>query len=140
MTLIMPESDMAFRGQEKSMFFRICCFLTLNIQLVFVFDRPVRPWKRRKRGRRKINYKERRLIKDVLTCLGIPYHEAPGEAEAECAHLQILGIVDAVWSQDPDCLMFGCTLWIRDDRIFKVKGSKDRSKEDRKKQEDFTGC
>jgi hypothetical protein len=37
----------------------------------------------------------------MLRCFGIPFHEAPGEAEAEaeCARLQILGLVDAVWSQ-----------------------------------------
>jgi Holliday junction resolvase YEN1 len=43
--------------------------------------------------------------------------------------MQILGLVDAVWSQDSDCIMFGCTLWIRDDRVVKEKGTKDRSKE-----------
>jgi Holliday junction resolvase YEN1 len=68
----------------------------------------------------------------MLTCFGIPYQEAPGEAEAECARLQILGIVDAVWSQDSDCLMFGCTLWIHDDRVAKVAGNNDRSKDNTK--------
>jgi Holliday junction resolvase YEN1 len=28
--------------------------------------------------------------------LGIPWHKAPGEAEAECAEVQKLGVVDAV--------------------------------------------
>lgn len=69
----------------------------------------------------------------MLRHLGIPYHEAPGEAEAECARLQILGLVDAVWSQDSDCLMFGCTTWIRDDRVVKEKGTQDRSKENTQK-------
>lgn len=39
------------------------------------------------------------------------------EAEAECCHLAQLGAVDAVWSQDSDCLMLGCQLWLRDNRI-----------------------
>lgn len=115
------------------MFYRICRFLTLNIQLVFVFDGPSRPWKRGKRGGGKIDYPERDILKEVLRHFGIPYHEAPGEAEAECARMQILGLVDAVWSQDSDCLMFGCTLWIRDDRVVKVKGEQDRSKENTEK-------
>lgn len=73
----------------------------------------------------------------MLTYFGIPYHEAPGEAEAECARLQILGIVDAVWSQDSDCLMFGCTLWIHDDRVAKKQGNADRSKENTMKNAKF---
>ncbi|EUC46287.1 hypothetical protein COCMIDRAFT_36119 [Bipolaris oryzae ATCC 44560] len=123
----------AFQGVEKAMFYRLCRLLTLNIQLVFVFDGPGRPWKRGKRGQGRINYEERRLLQELLKYLGVPYHEAPGEAEAECARMQILGIVDAVWSQDSDCLMFGCTLWFHDHRIAKNEGVTDRSKENTKK-------
>jgi Holliday junction resolvase YEN1 len=126
-------SDTAYQGQEKIMFQRICRFLTLNIQLIFVFDGPGRPWKRGGRGGGKIDYQQRDLLKEVLRHLGVPYHEAPGEAEAECARMQIVGMVDAVWSQDSDCIMFGCTLWIRDDRVVKEKGTKDLSKENTQK-------
>ncbi|KAH7384236.1 hypothetical protein DE146DRAFT_769964 [Phaeosphaeria sp. MPI-PUGE-AT-0046c] len=130
---IRAASDQAYQGQEKTMFYRICRFLNLGIQLIFVFDGPGRPWKRGGRGGGKIDYRARDLLKEVLRHLGIPYHEAPGEAEAECARLQILGLVDAVWSQDSDCLMFGCTTWIRDDRVVKEKGTHDRSKENSQK-------
>ncbi|EAT82664.1 hypothetical protein SNOG_10329 [Parastagonospora nodorum SN15] len=130
---IRDTSDMAYQGQEKTMFYRICRFLTLNIQLIFVFDGPSRPWKNGKRGQGKIDYRERDLLKEVLRCFGIAFHEAPGEAEAECARLQILGLVDAVWSQDSDSIMFGCTLWIRDDRVVKEKGTTDRSKRNTQK-------
>jgi Holliday junction resolvase YEN1 len=116
------------------MFYRICRLLTLNIHLIFVFDGPGRPWKRGKKGGGLINYEEQRLLKEMLQCFGIPYHEAPGEAEAECARLQILDMVDAVWSQDSDCLMFGCTLWLHDHRVAKEKGTTDRSKENTKKE------
>jgi Holliday junction resolvase YEN1 len=115
------------------MFWRICKWLTRTIQLIFVFDGPGIPWKRGRRGGGKIDYRQRDLLKEVLNCFGIPYQEAPGEAEAECARLQILGIVDAVWSQDSDCLMFGCSFWIHDDRVAKQQGNKDRSKENTKK-------
>jgi hypothetical protein len=67
-------------------------------------------------GGGKIDYRARDLLKGMLRCFGIPFHEAPGEAGAECARLQILGLVDAVWSQDSDCLMFGCTLWLGRDQ------------------------
>lgn len=40
-------------------------------------------------------------------------HDAPGEAEAECALLQQQGVVDAVLSEDVDTIMFGCTLTLR---------------------------
>ncbi|KAF1846993.1 uncharacterized protein K460DRAFT_352184 [Cucurbitaria berberidis CBS 394.84] len=137
LSVMVASNEAAFQGIEKAMFYRICRLLTLNIQLIFVFDGPGRPWKRGKRGGGKIDFEKRRLLQQMLTCFGIPYHEAPGEAEAECARLQILGIVDAVWSQDSDCLMFGCTLWIHDDRVAKEKGNTDRSKENTKKNNKF---
>jgi Holliday junction resolvase YEN1 len=105
------------------MFYRICRLRALNIQLIFVFDGPSRPWKRGKSGGGLIDYRERDLLKEMLTCFGIPFDEAPGEAEAECARMQIFGLVDAVWSQNSDCLMFGCTYWIRDDRVSKTGGT-----------------
>lgn len=40
-------------------------------------------------------------------------HMAPGEAEAECALLQMNGIVDAVLSEDVDTLMFGSGITLR---------------------------
>ncbi|XPS70041.1 hypothetical protein M3J07_002278 [Ascochyta lentis] len=126
-------NEPAFQGIEKAMFYRICKLSTLNIQLIFVFDGPGVPAKRGRNGGRKIDYERLRLLKQLLRCFGIPYQEAPGEAEAECARLQILGIVDAVWSQDSDCLMFGCSLWLHDDRVAKEPGTKDRSKENTKK-------
>ncbi|KAF1933237.1 PIN domain-like protein [Didymella exigua CBS 183.55] len=125
--------EQAFQGIEKAMFWRICKWLTHSIQLIVVFDGPGIPWKRGKRGGGKIDYRKRDLLKEVLHCFGIPYQEAPGEAEAECARLQVLGIVDAVWSQDSDCLMFGCNFWIHDDRVARQPGNKDRSKENTKK-------
>jgi Holliday junction resolvase YEN1 len=58
-------SDMAYQGQEKSMFQRVCRFLTLNIQLVFVFDGPGRLWERGGRGGGNIDYRERDVLKEV---------------------------------------------------------------------------
>ncbi|KAF1941483.1 PIN domain-like protein [Clathrospora elynae] len=126
-------NEQASQGIEKAMFHRICRLLTLNMQLIFVFDSPGRPWKRGKREGGRVDYEERRILTEMLKGFGISYHEAPGEAEAECARLQVLGMVDAVWSQDSDCLMFGCTLWIYDDHIAKEKGNTDHSKENTRK-------
>lgn len=53
------------------------------------------------------------LTKKLLKLFGFPHHQAPGEAEAECALLQREGIVDAVLSEDVDTLMFGSGLTLR---------------------------
>lgn len=125
-------NEPAFQGIEKSIFYRLCRLLALNVQLLFIFDGPKRPWKRG-RPSGKIDYEKLKLLKELLRYFRIPYHEAPAEAEAECARLQILGVVDAVWSQDSDTLMFGCDFHIRDDRVAKDRGNNDRSKENTKK-------
>lgn len=45
--------------------------------------------------------------KTVLNYLGIPYVDAPGEAEAQAAHMASMGSVWAANSRDYDCLLFG---------------------------------
>lgn len=71
--------------------------------------------------------------------LKIPYHTAPGEAEAEWAQMQQEGVVDAVWSEDADALMFGAEMVIRDYREPKKKksGPKGAAKENTKKSKDL---
>lgn len=53
------------------------------------------------------------MAKRLFKLFGFHIHDAPGEAEAECALLQQQGIVDAVLSEDVDTIMFGCTVTIR---------------------------
>lgn len=55
-----------------------------------------------------------RRTKLLLQLFGFESHDAPGEAEAECALLQQRGLVDAVLSEDVDTLMFGSGVTIRD--------------------------
>jgi len=45
--------------------------------------------------------------KKVLRCMGISYVEAPGEAEAQAAHMARMGRVWAANSRDYDSLLFG---------------------------------
>ncbi|KAF2091399.1 PIN domain-like protein, partial [Saccharata proteae CBS 121410] len=109
---IIRKKEPAANPIEKAILYRILKLLKLNIHLLFIFDGNRRPWKRGRAAGR-IDWKRIRLLKQLLTHLGVPFHTAPAEAEAECASLQQEGVVDAVWSEDSDSLMFGATLLIR---------------------------
>lgn len=52
-------------------------------------------------------------LKLILQRNCIDYVQAPGEAEAECAWLQRLGVVDFVVSDDSDTLVFGASQMLR---------------------------
>ncbi|XP_054275320.1 flap endonuclease 1-like [Macrosteles quadrilineatus] len=51
--------------------------------------------------------------KDLLKLMGIPYFEAPGEAEAQCAALVKAGKVYATATEDMDALTFGSNVLLR---------------------------
>ncbi|GME25715.1 Flap structure-specific endonuclease [Neofusicoccum parvum] len=112
---VIREKEPAANPVEKAIIFRILKLLKLNIRLLFIFDGPSRPWKKGKTAGM-IKFKDIALLRRVLDLLRVPHHRAPAEAEAECARLQQEGIVDAVWSEDSDSLMFGCTFLIRNYR------------------------
>ncbi|TGJ87223.1 hypothetical protein E0Z10_g1555 [Xylaria hypoxylon] len=92
--------------REKRIMERIIYLLRMNIQLLFVFDgtdKPPKQWPA------EYSYSESniRLLKELLDQLGVPRHDAPGESAAECVRLQELGIIDAIWTDNTDALMFG---------------------------------
>lgn len=92
---------------EKNILWRLLQLLRLNIELVFVTDGPQRPDKRGKPRSKWNSDPETVLLRELLSAFDVPWHRAPAEAEAECVKLQTLGIVDAVWTEDADALMFG---------------------------------
>ncbi|XP_077869477.1 flap endonuclease 1-like isoform X2 [Saccoglossus kowalevskii] len=70
-----------------------------------------------------VNKYQRRLVKvtkehneeckKLLTFMGIPYLDAPGEAEAQCAELVKAGKVYATATEDMDSLTFGSSTVVR---------------------------
>lgn len=57
------------------------------------------------------------VARRVFRQLGIPTVKAPGEAEATCAALNALGIVDACASSDGDALLFGAKVQFKAIRL-----------------------
>jgi Holliday junction resolvase YEN1 len=99
----------------RTLFYRLIKLLALPIHPLFVYDGSKKPpFKRGKATTsRGGNAPIIQRSKDLINRFRFPWHEAPGEAEAECARLQQAGIVDAVMSDDIDTLMFGSTFMIK---------------------------
>ncbi|KAH8807402.1 hypothetical protein F5884DRAFT_789187 [Xylogone sp. PMI_703] len=118
---------------ERNILFYTLRILHLGIQLHFVFDNP------KLVGERKKLYPGHDapslLFQETLTNIGIPWHEAPAEAEAECAKMEMEGIVDAVWSDDGDALAFGCKTLIMSH--FRAASSTERAEDIRKSYKHF---
>jgi flap endonuclease-1 len=61
--------------------------------------------------------------KELLELMGIPYINAPEEADSQCAYLAKTGLVDGVLTEDMDILTFGSTKIIRNLTSHKVPTS-----------------
>lgn len=53
------------------------------------------------------------LINSWMMWLNFKYKKAPGEAEAELAYLNRIGVIDGILSDDVDNFLFGATTVIR---------------------------
>ncbi|KAL2135801.1 hypothetical protein VTI74DRAFT_6867 [Chaetomium olivicolor] len=111
----------------RTLFYRLVRLLSLAIHPLFVFDGANKPaFKRNKRS-----YSSGRsdmvataMAKRLIRLFGFATHDAPGEAEAECALLEQQGVVDAVLSEDVDAIMFGCRKMLRNWSAEGTKGAK----------------
>ncbi|XP_014286236.1 flap endonuclease GEN [Halyomorpha halys] len=116
-----PQNNMYLRN----LFFRTSYLLLLGVKPVFVLE-GVAPilksntiQQRLKNRNQKIDIVPEKKVSrsrlsslqkqcvDLLSSLGILCIQGPGEAEAYCAHLNRLGIVDGVITQDSDVFLYG---------------------------------
>ncbi|KAK0374008.1 hypothetical protein CLIM01_08635 [Colletotrichum limetticola] len=108
----------------RTLFYRLVRLLSLGIHPIFVFDGPHKPAFKRNKRSGKGDGVAIAMAKRVIRLFGFPVHDAPGEAEAECALLQQRSIVDAVLSEDVDTIMFGCTRSLRNWSAEGTRGAK----------------
>ncbi|KAF7306330.1 hypothetical protein MIND_00424200 [Mycena indigotica] len=97
----------------RTMFFRCATLMHAPFLPLFVFDGKHRPtWKRGKR----INPTTHKLtngMKEIVESFGFEWRTAPGEAEAELAYLNRIGVIDGILSDDVDNFLFGARTVIR---------------------------
>ncbi|KIM59476.1 hypothetical protein SCLCIDRAFT_126055 [Scleroderma citrinum Foug A] len=79
----------------------------------FVFNGPQRPKLKCGKQVKSAPHFLTQCFQELISAFGFTWHEAPGEAEAELAKLNTFGIIDAVFSDDSDILMFGASCGIR---------------------------
>ncbi|KAK4122527.1 hypothetical protein N657DRAFT_691047 [Parathielavia appendiculata] len=109
----------------RTLFYRLVRLLGLAIHPIFVFDGPNKPaFKRNKRSSGRGDAVATAMAKRLIRLFGFAIHDAPGEAEAECALLEQQGVVDAVLSEDVDTIMFGCRRTLRNWSAERPRGSK----------------
>ncbi|KAF8054722.1 PIN domain-like protein [Lyophyllum atratum] len=94
-------------------FFKLCRYLKLPVVLVFVPDGTGRPSIKRGRSVRTQPPWMAEYVQELVSAFGFYTHQAPGEAEAELAKLNSLGMIDAILTDDSDTLVFGGECIIR---------------------------
>ncbi|KAI0077668.1 hypothetical protein K474DRAFT_1690761 [Panus rudis PR-1116 ss-1] len=97
----------------RTLFFRCARLMSTPFLPLFVFDGPKRP--SIKRGKR-ISGKDHWMVQGmqkIIDAFGFSWRTAPGEAEAELAYLNRIGVIDAVLTDDVDTFLFGATMIVR---------------------------
>ncbi|KAI0319963.1 PIN domain-like protein, partial [Amylostereum chailletii] len=97
----------------RTLFFRCARLMRAPFLPLFVFDGPKRP--NVKRGKR-ISGNQHWLtngMKNIIEAFGFEWRMAPGEAEAELAYLNSIGVIDAIISDDVDNFLFGARMVVR---------------------------
>ncbi|KAJ7181820.1 hypothetical protein C8R46DRAFT_1210130 [Mycena filopes] len=89
----------------QKIFYQLCNFSSAPVTLVFVFDGPGRP--SMKRGTTVVHHPLWLIdhLKTMIKAFWYHFYDAPGEAEAELAHLNASGRIDAVITEDSDAFL-----------------------------------
>ncbi|XP_044516299.1 flap endonuclease GEN homolog 1 [Gracilinanus agilis] len=112
------------RPHLRNLFFRISSLTPMGVKLLFVMegDAPglkadvmskrneARYGPSQSRAHRPARASFKAILKeclDMLACLGIPWVQAAGEAEAMCAYLDAHGYVDGCLTNDGDAFLYG---------------------------------
>ncbi|XP_043325254.1 flap endonuclease GEN homolog 1 isoform X2 [Cervus canadensis] len=109
----------------RNLFFRISYLMLMDVKLVFVMEGepphlkadviskrnqirygPSGKTRSQKTGRSHFKTVLKECL-DMLECLGIPWVQAAGEAEAMCAYLNASGYVDGCLTNDGDAFLYG---------------------------------
>ncbi|TFK69797.1 hypothetical protein BDN72DRAFT_819685 [Pluteus cervinus] len=97
----------------RTIFFRCATLMNAPFLPLFVFDGPKRPHVKRGKEIKRLPHKLVPGVKAIVEAFGYEWRTAPGEAEAELASLNHLGIIDGILSDDVDTFLFGATTVIR---------------------------
>ncbi|KAF8067520.1 PIN domain-like protein [Lyophyllum atratum] len=97
----------------RTFYSKLCRYLKLPVVLVFVPDSEGRPAIKRGRAVQPQPLWMSNYVEELVRAFGFYIHQAPGEAEAELAKLNSLGMIDAILTDDSDTLVFGGECIIR---------------------------
>ncbi|KIM54585.1 hypothetical protein SCLCIDRAFT_136619 [Scleroderma citrinum Foug A] len=97
----------------QTIFYQLVTILQMLLHAHFVFNGPQRPKLKCRKQVKSAPHFLTRCFQELISAFGFTWHEAPGEAEAELAKLNTFGVIDAIFSDDSDILMFGTSCVIR---------------------------
>ncbi|KAI0761064.1 PIN domain-like protein, partial [Trametes elegans] len=97
----------------KIFFYRLAMLAERPVHLIFVADGALRPPLKRQKQVKTTPHWLTEGMRRFVDAFGYAWLEAAGEAEAELAKMNQLGIIDAVLTDDSDALVFGACTVIR---------------------------
>ncbi|CAA7265650.1 unnamed protein product [Cyclocybe aegerita] len=102
----------------RTQFFRFSSIVSVELLAapiipIFVFDGAGQPSQKRGKNVKKKPHWLSGRFQLFIEAFGFSWYTAPGEAEAELAMLNMMGMIDAIISEDSDCLVFGGLCVIR---------------------------
>ncbi|KAJ7590499.1 hypothetical protein C8J56DRAFT_1046766 [Mycena floridula] len=97
----------------RTLFNRLAQYATAPVILVGVFDGPGRPKVKRNKKVAMTPLAIQKRAEELLEAFGFYHVTAPGEADAQLGHLNRLGAIDAIVTEDSDVLVYGGKCIIR---------------------------